>query len=581
PLVVSASYLFIILAVANLNKGYKASQIYEERNRYLYVAIGIFALLFGALFDIVSIFGIPISPGGGSIGNIVFCIFTAVAIMKYHLLDIYIVIRKGAAYLLISAVVALPYVSIILVFNYFFGIGNIPFWAHSILLLLLALILQTLWRGGQNFVDRWFYRERYDFLRELENFSQETHDITNLKQLGSSLVKLLSRALQAISIHLLLTSESEDFTIASSTTENIAQFTLKSHSPLLRWLRLNNELLHQKDLDIIPQLQSLTVKERDEIDGIMAELFVPVKVQKDELVGLLIIGRKLSQQTYSKEDKRIILTVASRVAVQLENARLYALEKDLRQELQRQNEEKTVFLHNVAHEIKTPLTSIIAASELLDTAPPSVNHNQRQRLVHNINQGAWVINKRVDELLNLAKLQIGNLGLNLESLEVLMTVKEITRQFSPLFENKEQSLRIKIPNSLPPVEADKDKLEQVLSNLLSNANKFSPSGSIITLLAREAGDRIVVEVKDSAPVITEKDKDKVFDPYYRGGDIDAKQRIPGLGLGLAISKKIVELHQGKIWIESESGKGNTFIFSLPIRNKGQRALGDYFPSPSK
>ncbi len=580
-LTVSGSYFFIILAVVNLVKGYKASQIYEERNRYLYIAIGISAMIFGALFDIVSIFGVSIQPGGGSIGNIVFCTFTAVAILRYHLWDIRIVFRKGAVYLLMSTIVAVLYVSIILLFNHPFGIGTIPFWAYAILLLLMAFALQILWRGGQRFVDRWFYRGRYDFLRELEHFSQESHDISDLEQLSFSLVKLISRALQTASVHLLLLSESGDFTVTPSTGESNAQLTLKSYNPLLRWLQFNKSLLYYRNLDIIPQLQSLTERDKKELKKIQPELLIPILTKGDELVGVLILGKKLSKQPYSKEDERLVLVVTSRMAIELENAQLYAIERSMRQELQRQDEQKTEFLHSIAHELKTPLTAIISSSELLGMKLSSASPSRRQRLIRNISRSAWLMDKRVTELLDLAKIQIGDLEPKLEPLKIGVIIKEATSQLTPLFKNKEQSLKIEILDSLPQVRADREKIEQVLLNLLSNANKFSPTGSVITLRAREAGDSIVVEVEDSAPVITEKEKGKLFDPYYRGRDVDERQRIPGLGLGLTISKKLVELHQGKIWVESEQGKGNTFIFSLPTWNKEQRGLGNSFPVPSK
>ncbi len=340
PLTVSGSYLFIILSVVNLVKGCKASQVYEERNHYLYIALGISFNILGALFDIVSIFGVPIAPGGGSIGNIAFCIFTVVAILRYHLLDIRIVVRKGTAYLLTSAIVAVPYVAVILLSNPLFG-GIAPLWAYLLLLVLFALGLQPLWSRMQRLVDRWFYRERYDFLRELDYFTQETHDISDLKQLGSSLVNLIRRALQTSSVRLLL-SEAGDFTVISSTGGEAAQLTLKSHSPLLRWLQSNKGLLHRQELDFIPQLQSLTARERNELENV--EVFVPLKTKKDELVGLLLLGEKRSQQPYSEEDNRLVLTVASRMAIELENAYLYELEKDERTRLEALHEQRNEFI---------------------------------------------------------------------------------------------------------------------------------------------------------------------------------------------------------------------------------------------
>jgi len=180
---------------------------------------------------------------------------------------------------------------------------------------------------------------------------------------------------------------------------------------------------------------------------------------------------------------------------------------------------------------------------------------------------------RVTQLLDFAKMQLEDLKIKPRLLEIDLIIKEVASRFLVLFQNKEQSLKLEIPDSLPQVKADREKLEQILVNLLSNANKFSPTGGNITLRVREDGNRIVVEVKDSAPAIPEEEKVKLFDPYYRGEDADKRQRFPGLGLGLAISRKLVELHQGEIWVDSKSRKGNTFAFSLPTLEQRAKGIG--------
>jgi len=562
--------LFLILGLVNFIKAFRSATRYEERTRLAYMIAAIVVLLIFALSDFV-----PDLPPIGIFGNILFGLITAIAILKYHLLDIDVVLRKGLAYILMSTIVAVPYVGIIILFNEVFGANNLSVWGYPVLLMLLALVLQPLWQIVQRVVDRIFYRERYDFLKQLEYFSQEAHDISNLERLASSLVKLISRALQTSNVHvLLLSAESGDFTVVSSTNGSSSQFTLKSHNPLLQWLQSNKGLVQQHELDIVPELQSLTVKEREEINNIGAELFIPLKTNKDELVGLLVLGRKLSHQPYSQEDQRLILTVSSRVAIELENARLYARETMMRQELERQDEQKTEFLHSVAHELKTPLTAIISSSELISAEEVSATPSQRKRLIDNINRSAWIMDKRVAELLDLAKVQLGTLNIKSEPLRISGLIDEAVVQLSSLFKNKGQSLEVKVQESLPPAKADKERIEQVVLNLMSNANKFSPTGGKITLRAREAQDKILVEVEDSAPVISDEEKSKLFDPYYRGGNEDERERVPGLGLGLAICKKLVEQHQGKIWIENESGKGNTFIFSLPIWNGEQPESDD-------
>lgn len=564
-------YAFVVAALVNLIKFSRSAPYAEERNRSAYVITGLVFSMAGGVFDLLPLLGLDLYPGG-IIGTIIFCLFTTLAIVKYHLLDIHLLIRKGVAYFLMSATVAIPYVGIILLFNQLFK-ETLPLWAHVVLLVLLALVLQPLWSRMQRLVDRWFYRERYDFLRALEDFSLATHRISDLEQLGSSLVQLTSRALQASSVHLLLLSSSGHFNVASSTGKITFQFSLGSRSPLVRWLQSNKRILHRQDLHIIPQLQSLTAREIDGLKKIQTELLVPIVTREEELVGVLILGEKLSEQPYSTEDERLVLTVANRIVIELENAYLYSLETTMRKELQRQDEQKTEFLHSVAHELKTPLTAIISSSGLLSTESSLATSDQRQRLVQNINRSAWLMNKRVSELLDLARMQLDELKLNSESLEIGTVIEEVISQLSSVFKNKDQSLKLKIPNSLPAVEADREKIEQVLLNLLSNANKFSRTGGNIMLRARQVDGKIVVEVKDSAPVIAKEEKDKLFDPYYRGRDADERQRIPGLGLGLAISKKLIELHQGRIWIESGPRKGNTFAFSLPVLDRRTNGIG--------
>ncbi len=553
------SFFLMAAVIHNLVRGYKASLSYEERNRMVYLIIAALFLTLGACLDAFS----PLPPVS-MWSTLIFSVLCTVAITKYHLLNIRVIVRKSLVYLVVSVVVAIPYVGLLYFLHYIFEPRLEPWWAHILIILLLAVILRPLYSWAQHLLDRLFYRERYDFLRELEDFSQETHEIGNPDQLISSLVKLVSRALQSSSVYLLLPSRSEDFITVSSAGKNTAQLTLESHNPLLRWLRSNEGILRHQGLDTIPQLQALTAKARNELEKIRADLFVPLKTKKKELGGILILGEKLSGQPYSKDDERLVVTVASRVAVELENARLYALERGTRRELERQDEQKTEFLHGVAHELKTPLTAIISSSELLSTELSSTTVSQRQRLIRNIIQSAWSMDKTVTELLDLAKMQVGVLELKSESLEIGVIIEEVTSQLLSLFKNKEQSLKLEVPGSLSPVKGDREKLAQILVNLLSNANKFSPGGGNITLRAREVDDRIVVEVKDSGPAITEEEKEKLFDPYYRGDT--NRRRVPGLGLGLAISKKLVELHQGRIWVEGEHEKGNIFAFSLPTWN---------------
>jgi len=317
-IVSSAGFFFLAMGLLNLNRALRSVTRYEERTRLTYMIIAIVLL-----FSFQSIDFFPNHPPMGVIGNVLFGLITAIAILKYHLFDIRIAMRKGLAYLLMSATVASIYIGLLTLLNYILGATNVPIWTHVVLLFLLALVFLPLWQRVQRLVDRWFYRQRYDFLKQLERFSQEAHDISDINQLGSSLVHLLNQALQTSGIHLLLLSESGDFTVVASAGKDTARLTLRKRHPILRWLQPNRSLVYYQDLDIIPQLQSLTAKQRNELEVVEAEMFVPLKTKKNELIGLLLLGQKLSQQPYSSEDERLVLTVASRITVEVENARLY------------------------------------------------------------------------------------------------------------------------------------------------------------------------------------------------------------------------------------------------------------------
>jgi K+-sensing histidine kinase KdpD len=332
-------------------------------------------------------------------------------------------------------------------------------------------------------------------------------------------------------------------------------------------LDLHGDIVTVEQLDVIPKLQSLSLRDRNNLERMEAELCVPLKTRQGQLSGILVLGHKLSRQPYSNAERRLLITLGSQMAIALENARLYDSEKTVRMELEKQNEQKTEFLHSVAHELKTPLAAVLSSSEILDERVP-IPQELKGRLVSNIKTSAASMNRRVTELLNLARMQVGG-GLSIEPkpLEIGRAINQAVSQIEFLFKAKKQKLVLEIPDSLSMVNADSERLEQVFFNLLSNANKFSPGGADITVRAREVDKQVIVEVEDLAPVVTDEEKTRIFNPYYRGDDSDERRRLPGIGLGLAISKRLVELHGGKIWVESKTGKGNTFAFSLPVVNK--------------
>ena len=216
----------------------------------------------------------------------------------------------------------------------------------------------------------------------------------------------------------------------------------------------------------------------------------------------------------------------------------------------------------LTHEFKTPLTSIIASASLLVEELAISPDAPEAKLLSNILASAHNLEIKTSELLELTKLEATGFHLELEPTNINIIVRSAAEQISPLIRNRNQSLTLKLDPQIPEIVADSLRVEQILINLLSSASKFTQDGGSISLTVYKIDDYIVVEIQDSGPGILPEEQDKLFQPYYRLKD--DKEHIPGAGLGLALCKHLVELHDGEIWVESGQGKGSTFAFSLPL-----------------
>jgi signal transduction histidine kinase len=248
--------------------------------------------------------------------------------------------------------------------------------------------------------------------------------------------------------------------------------------------------------------------------------------------------------------------------------KLYTDEKTLRQELQDEINKRVEFTRVLVHEIKTPLTPVVTASELL---LEEIKDKSVFNIVEIINKGAHNLNMRIDELLAMARGEIGTLQLDLASVNLIQLLQEIARTMQPVVQRNAQNLNLELPRSLPKIWADVDRLRQVILNLINNALKFTPTGGTISLRAKKDNANTVVEVQDTGPGISQEDQRWLFEPYYRS-ERNGKS-TSGLGLGLSLSKNLIELHGGQIWVESREGVGSSFYFSVPIqkpRNKREK-----------
>jgi len=305
---------------------------------------------------------------------------------------------------------------------------------------------------------------------------------------------------------------------------------------------LDIENIEQKDLSRSRTLE-LELRRKDGSTVWLESKVTFLRDSDNQIVGVLGVARDIAERKQAEDRLQ----------------QLYEDERDLRQKLEEEMQKRIEFTRALVHELKTPITPVLAATELL---LEEIKEERLRRLAQSIDRSASNLNQRIDELLDLARGEIGALTLTLESMDIMPLLKEMSQEMMPVALRYGQSLIVDLPSSLPAVSADRGRLRQIILNLLDNAFKFTPAGGEITLKAREEHANLVVEIQDTGPGISEEDQIRLFEPYYRR--IGDRERLSGLGLGLALSKTFVEMHGGQMWVRSQKDEGSTFGFSLPL-----------------
>jgi len=254
------------------------------------------------------------------------------------------------------------------------------------------------------------------------------------------------------------------------------------------------------------------------------------------------------------------MDITEREAAQAKLEEAYEKERKARQDLEAEVRRRVEFTRALVHELKTPLTPIMSSSELLTSG---LKQEPWLSVARNILRGAGNLNRRIDDLLDVARGEIGRLRIRPARLNVMRMLQQIGGEMMAVAAANGQTLVIELPQYLPPVWGDEDRLRQIVLNLLINATKFTPEGGKIILRARDTGPYIVFQVQDTGRGILPEDQKTLFQAYHR--QANDQENLSGLGLGLYLCKLLVELHGGKIWAESEPGKGTAFSFSIPVQ----------------
>ena len=288
-------------------------------------------------------------------------------------------------------------------------------------------------------------------------------------------------------------------------------------------------------------------------------------IAKDRILGAIILVSLHRVEGFSSSDLRFLQAVANQIAMAVENASLVATASRA-QALEEANRFKDEFLASMSHQLLTPITSIRAAADLL-LASTAGSNGPAVSLAKSISRNTQRLQSLVEELLDLARLQRGEASLKRDTWDLRNIVAEAAAATEPLMAEKDQSLIVDAPPSPCLVLADRGRLEQAVLNLLSNACKFTPRQGHIAVALRDEDDEYVVSVADDGPGIPLEEQTHIFERFYSRSR--GPGRKAGAGLGLAIAKAVVELHDGRIWVKSQTGRGSTFYFAVPKEGRNE------------
>ena len=480
-----------------------------------------------------------------------------------------------------------------------------PLYTGAAVALLLAMVFRPTLNFIEKNIDRWMRIESSDASQTVNDYSQSISNILDMERLADVTVSLIMEVMgiQRGFLFLVDKEKKEEGTyyalrpVRNEGERPVNAIWLNQDGPVAKYLTGEQRPLLQFDLDLLPFFKQSHPEERTWLNRLDAEVYVPI-FAKREWIGLFALGGKLSGNRYSKENLLTLSALAGQTAVALENARLVENLIDLnkkvgkayndlentKRDLEKIDRTKSDFISIASHELRTPLTVMRGYTEML-LESPSLD-KMTLKMLTGIHDGTMRLHEIMDSLFDIAQIDARTLELELEPINVGRVIHEVSIGLSKTIKERKQTLEINMP-PLPGIQADPNTLRKVFYHLISNAIKFTPNEGKITIRGKtlpfsskeipEGGLEIIIS--DTGIGIDSNFKEIIFTKFYQPSDQlgkhstgKSKFKGSGAGLGLALSRGIVEAHGGRVWAESSGYDevnlpGSHFHVILPLRKK--------------
>jgi signal transduction histidine kinase len=589
PLFSAAVGFTVIYCLAVLYRAMRKSVDNQRRNRikYIFGGMGLSTLLLA--LTILPVSGVPVYP----LGNFSFipAVFLAFGVLKYDLLDIGALIRRGTVYFLLTGILTALYILVIFLFHTFFltaGSGD-SFLLSLVLALIIVLLFTPLRERVQRLIDRIFFRGRYDYRELLQEISGRLASLLTFPQIRGLLIGAITGALQVEKVALII-AEGDLFRLYSGKgTAAEGQAPPEGIALLISILGMEKRPLNRMAVERCASGEADREVMGRLFDRLCAVLVIPLPA-REGLAGLIALSQKRSGELFVDEDLELLTTMANQAATAIENARSYEAMEALNRDLERKVEKRTASLREAlaekertqqqlirseslaaigqlvagtAHELNNPIAS---AMSLVETSVETI--------------AGWEMEAgKREEVLDDLRFSIGELR---RSASIIRSLLDLSRQTQTYVENVDMNralddaLRVlhnqykNFPveivkvydDTLPLVEGNFANLGQVLINIIRNALQALPEGKgCITLTTRQqAPGTVTIECRDTGIGIPAASLKKIFNPFFT-----TKAVGKGTGLGLYLSHEIIRRHGGRIHVASEERQGTAVTLELPCR----------------